>query len=136
MLKGFKDFILRGNVIDLAVAVVIGAAFTALVTVFGEALINPTLAALGGVDAIGLGFEIRSGNPATFVDLGAIITAAITFVLTAAIVYFIFVGPMNALAERRKKQLAVEPEPEEIPADVELLREIRDLLSERRSDTP
>lgn len=136
MLKGFKDFILRGNVIDLAVAVVIGAAFTALVTVFGEALINPILAAFGGEDAIGLGFELRDGNPATFVDFGAIITAAITFLLTAAIVYFIFVGPMNAFAERRKKQLDVEPEPEEIPADVELLREIRDLLSERRADTP
>jgi large conductance mechanosensitive channel len=136
MLKGFKDFILRGNVVDLAVAVVIGAAFTALVTVFGEAIINPLLAAFGGTDSIGLGFQLVDGNDATFVDIGAVITAAITFLLTAAVVYFLVVGPMNALAERRRRQLDVEPTPEEVPADVELLREIRDLLAERRPNVP
>lgn len=135
MLKGFKDFILRGNVVELAVAVVIGGAFTALVGAFGAALIDPVLAAFGGADSIGLGFELVSGNEATFVDIGAIITAAIIFLITAAIVYFLFVAPMNAYQERRKKQLDVEPEPEEVPADVELLREIRDLLAERRSST-
>jgi large conductance mechanosensitive channel len=138
MLKGFKDFIVRGNVIDLAVAVVIGGAFTALVAVFGTALINPVLAVFGGADASGLGFELLPGNEATFVDVGAIITAAILFIITAAVVYFIFVAPMNAYSERRKKKLGIDVEPEDIPADVELLREIRDLLAERRTsgDTP
>jgi large conductance mechanosensitive channel len=138
MLKGFKDFILRGNVVDLAVAVVIGGAFTALVAVFGTALINPVIAVFGGDDADGFGFQILPGNEATFVDVGAIITAAILFIITAAVVYFIFVVPMNAYQERRKKKLGVEAEPEEIPADVELLREIRDLLAEGRTggDTP
>lgn len=136
MIKGFRDFILRGNVIDLAVAVVIGAAFAALVTVIADAIINPVIASFGGADASGLGFQIVSGNEATFVDIGAVITGAITFLITAAVVYFIFVAPMNALQERRKAQLGVEPEPEELPADVALLTEIRDLLARREVERP
>jgi large conductance mechanosensitive channel len=130
MLKGFRDFITRGNVIDLAVAVVIGAAFTALVGAFTAAIITPTLAALGGADAAGLGFELRPGNPATFVDLGAVIGAIITFLLTAAIVYFVFVAPMNTFNEHRKRKLGITDD-EEVPADVALLTEIRDLLARR-----
>lgn len=133
MLKGFKDFILRGNVIELAVAVVIGGAFTALVGVFGESVLNPLIAVFGGPDATGWGFQILAGNDATFVDIGAVITAAITFLLTAAVVYFFVVVPMNKLAERRKAQLDLEPEPEEVPADVALLTEIRDLLARQQS---
>lgn len=134
MLKGFRDFILRGNVVELAVAVVIGGAFTALVAVFGESIINPLLAVFGGPDATGWGFQILAGNEATFVDIGAVITAAITFLLTAAVVYFLVVVPMNKLADRRKAQLDLEPEPEEVPADIALLTEIRDLLVQQRSD--
>jgi large conductance mechanosensitive channel len=129
VLQGFKDFILRGNVVELAVAVVIGGAFTALVTVFGEAVINPLIAVIGGPDATGLGFQILADNEATFVDIGAVITAIIAFLITAAVVYFAVVVPMNKLAERRKAQLDLEPEPEEVPADVALLTEIRDLLA-------
>ncbi len=132
VIKGFRDFILRGNVVELAVAVVIGGAFTALVAVFGEAIINPLIAVFGGPDATGWGFQILAGNDATFVDIGAVVTAAITFVITAAVVYFLVVAPMNAYQARVKAKLDVEPEPEEIPADVELLKEIRDLLAERR----
>jgi len=132
VLKGFKDFILRGNVVELAVAVVIGGAFTALVAVFGEAIINPLIAVIGGPDATGWGFQILAGNDATFVDLGAVVTAAITFLITAAVVYFLVVAPMNAYQARMKARLDVDPEPEEVPADVELLKEIRDLLAERR----
>jgi large conductance mechanosensitive channel len=135
VLKGFKDFILRGNVLDLAVAVVIGGAFTALVAVFGESLINPVIAAFGGEDAIGLGFTIVEGNDATFVNIGAIITGAIIFVITAAVVYFVFVAPMNAFQERRKARLGVDDEQAEVPADVALLTEIRDLLQQQRTDT-
>ena len=117
MFQGFKEFIMRGNVIDLAVAVVIGGAFTAIVTAFTDNLINPLIATLGNNDMSGLGFHIIAGNDATFLDFGAVITAAINFLLIAAVVYFVIVAPMI-------KQDEEEPQ----PTDVELLTEIRDLL--------
>ncbi|MFP5334108.1 MAG: large conductance mechanosensitive channel protein MscL [Actinomycetes bacterium] len=129
MIKGFKDFVLRGNVVDLAVAVVVATAFTAIVTSFTESVVNPVLAAVGGPDAIGLGFHLRPGNDATFVDLGAIITAIITFLIVAAVVYFLIVVPVNRLMALRKR--GEEPEPAAPPEDVLLLQEIRDLLRER-----
>lgn len=135
MLKGFKDFILRGNVIDLAVAVVIGGAFTAIVTAFTEKLINPMIASLGGAEVNGLGFYIISGNDATFMDFGAVITAAINFLLVAAVVYFVLVVPMNKFNELQAKRKGVQ-EDEEAPASVEteLLTEIRDLLKEQQKN--
>ncbi|MCA4133476.1 large conductance mechanosensitive channel protein MscL [Arthrobacter sp. M4] len=136
MFKGFKDFILRGNVIELAIAVVIGTAFTALVTAFTKNIINPVIAAAGGVQADGLGFRIWPDNPATFVDFGAVITALVTFLITAAVVYFIFVAPMNKINSLVKARLATEePEEEPIPADTALLAEIRDLLTEVAAST-
>lgn len=131
MLKGFKDFIMRGNVVELAVAVVIGAAFTAIVTAFTTNLIQPLIASLGGADVSGLGFEIVAGNPATFLDFGAVITAAINFLIVAAVVYFLLVMPMNMIKEKRDAQAKAEAEaaaPEPTPIEVELLTEIRDLL--------
>lgn len=130
MVKGFKDFILRGNVIDLAVAVVIGAAFGAIVTAFTGSIIKPLIAAIGGAESPGLGFTLRTGNENTFVDFGAVITAAINFLIIAAVVYFILVLPMNKLKERRKS--GAEDGPAE-PTDVELLIEIRDLLARESS---
>ena len=130
MLQGFKDFIMRGNVIDLAVAVVIGGAFTAIVTAFSDNLINPLIAALGGADVSGLGFHIISGNDATFLDFGAVITAAINFLLIAAVVYFVIVAPMNKLKEIQEARRGINQDEEDVaPTDVELLTEIRDLLS-------
>ena len=130
-MKGFRDFILRGNVIDLAVAVIIGGAFTAIVTAIGDNLINPLIASVGGIDASGLGFSIRPGNPeVTFLDFGAIITAAINFLIVAAVVYFVIVLPMNKVMEMRKRG-----EVEEVgatPEDIALLQEIRDLLKSGR----
>ncbi|WP_416403803.1 large conductance mechanosensitive channel protein MscL [Arthrobacter sp. LFS091] len=131
MFKGFKDFILRGNVIELAIAVVIGSAFTALVGAFTNHIINPVIAAAGGMNAEGLGFKIWENNPATFVDFGAVLTALITFVITAAVVYFIFVAPMNKINSLVKDRLSTEePEEEPLPADTALLAEIRDLLKD------
>ena len=125
---------MRGNVIELAIAVVIGGAFTALVSAFSTFIINPVIASAGGVDAAGVGFEIRPGNAATFVDFGSLITAAITFLITAAVVYFVFVVPMNHAAARMRARTAVEePAAEPIPVDVALLTEMRDLL--QRIDT-
>ncbi len=121
MLKGFKDFILRGNIVELAIAVVIGTAFTALVGAFTSAIIEPLIAAVAGADSIGLGFSING----QFVDIGAVINAAITFAITAAVVYFVFVVPMNKISERRKR--GMQPV-NAAPTDSELLTEIRDLL--------
>jgi large conductance mechanosensitive channel len=130
VLKGFKDFIMRGNVIDLAVAVVIGTAFTMIVTAFTDGLIKPLINAIGGSDAgQGLGFNIISGNDATFLDFGSVINAAINFLLIAAVVYFVIVLPVQKLQERRKR--GEEPGPA-APTDVELLAEIRDLLRQQQ----
>jgi large conductance mechanosensitive channel len=126
VLKGFKDFLMRGNVIDLAVAVVIGTAFTAIVSAFTANIIEPIIATLGGSNVNGLGFRIIDSNPKTTVDLGAVISAAINFAMIAAVVYFIIVLPFQTIQNRRKR--GEEPGPAE-PTDVELLIEIRDLLA-------
>jgi large conductance mechanosensitive channel len=101
MLKGFRDFILRGNVIDLAVAVVIGAAFTALIGVFNTALITPIVNSffdLLGLSKDGIGGTI--GLPGDqVINIGLIVGGIITFLITAAVVYFVFVAPMNACEE-------------------------------------
>lgn len=127
--KGFRDFVLRGNVVDLAVAVVVGTAFGAVVTAFTSQVIQPLLNALGGVDATGLGFTIHPGNTATFVDVGAVVTAAVNFLIIAAAVYFLVVLPVNRLLALRKEGAVQEPAAP--PEDVLLLQEIRDLLAER-----
>jgi len=123
MIKEFREFLLRGNVIDLAVAVIIGAAFGAVVTSFVEDLLTPLIAAVGGeTDFAGLTFTI---NESRF-RYGEFINAVISFVIIAAAVFFAVVKPVNALMERRKAGL--EPEPAAVPEDVVLLGEIRDLL--------
>lgn len=127
MLKGFREFLFRGNIIDLAVAVVIGTAFVALVTAFTTYVINPVLAAAGGAESIGLGFHLRDDSAATFVDVGAFLTAIISFLITAAVVYFAIVVPMKKVTDR----FAADTQPPAVPADIQLLTEIRDLLGER-----
>ncbi|UVY83230.1 large conductance mechanosensitive channel protein MscL [Brachybacterium sp. NBEC-018] len=131
-MKGFKDFVMQGNVIDLAVGVVIGGAFTALVTGFVDYIINPVVAAAGGSGSIGLGYQIIDGNENTFINVGALISAIITFLITAAVVYFVFVLPINRAREfaNRNKPAEVESAPE----DIVLLTEIRDAL--RTNSTP
>ncbi|WP_454083857.1 large conductance mechanosensitive channel protein MscL [Georgenia sp. Marseille-Q6866] len=126
MLKGFRDFITRGNVIELAVAVVIGSAFTTIVNTVVTSIITPVVNSLGGTQVEGFGFPIIAGREDTFVDLAAIINAVIVFLITAAVVYFIFVLPMNTFQERRKR--GEEPEPQAPAEDILLLQEIRDLL--------
>ncbi|MYR06465.1 large conductance mechanosensitive channel protein MscL [Gordonia sp. SID5947] len=123
MLKGFKEFILKGNVVELATAVIIGGAFTAIVTAFTNSIIQPLLNSIpsGSNPTKGLGFQITD-NPSTFVDLGALITAIINFLIIAAVVYFLIVVPYNKLAELggygKKSEVS----------EVSLLSEIRDLL--------
>ena len=129
MLKGFRDFILRGNVIDLAVGVVIGAAFTGLVTAFSDAIINPLLNIFGDAE-VGEGWKIPviPGRPETALDLGMLVSAAINFLLIAAVVYFLIVAPMNKLNEMQKRKQGI-PEDVAAPTETELLTEIRDLLA-------
>jgi large conductance mechanosensitive channel len=99
MVKGFRDFVLRGNVVDLAVAVVLGAAFGAVVTSFVENLITPLIAAIiGEPDFSDLSFTIN-GSKFTY---GAFLNALIAFLAIAAVVYFFVVQPLNALMERLK----------------------------------
>ncbi len=124
MLKGFRDFLMRGNVVDLAVAVVIGAAFAAIIKALVDGIINPLIAAIAGApDISGVGnFEI---NKAQF-SVGSVLQAILNFVFVAVAVYFVIVLPMNKLSERRKQGLEAEPEaPSE---EVLLLTQIRDLL--------
>ncbi|MBS4103010.1 large-conductance mechanosensitive channel protein MscL [Tsukamurella paurometabola] len=126
MLKGFKDFLLKGNVLDLAVAVVVGAAFTAIVTAFTENIVQPLVASIGGgKDVQGLAWQIVDGNDKTIVDFGAVITAAINFILVAAVVYFVLILPYETL-----KKLASGPATED---EVDVLVEIRDLLAAQAS---
>ena len=135
MLQGFKEFIMRGNVMDLAVGVVIGAAFTGIVTALTDAIINPLVAVFGGTDIQGFGFRLVEGNDATFIDFGAVISAIINFLIIAAVVYFALVMPMNKLDEAQKRRKGIsEEEPD--PTEIELLAEIRDLLEKPAGTTP
>ncbi|MCU0266993.1 MAG: large conductance mechanosensitive channel protein MscL [Actinomycetia bacterium] len=124
MVKGFRDFIMRGNVVDLAVAVVIGAAFAQVVTALTNGIINPLIAAIFGkpnLDSVGT-FTI---NEAQF-SIGVVLTAIINFLIVAAAVYFIVVVPMNKLKDR-----FAQPAEAAGPTEVELLTDIRDSLRSR-----
>jgi large conductance mechanosensitive channel len=129
VLKGFKTFIMRGNVVDLAIAVVIGTAFGAVISALVADILTPLIAAIfGKPNFADLTFTI---NHSTFF-YGALINAIITFVAIAAAVYFFLVAPLNHLAARRAA--GQEPAADEVPPDVALLTEIRDLLA--RSSGP
>jgi large conductance mechanosensitive channel len=126
MLRQFRDFLLRGNVVDLAVAVVVGAAFGAVVTALVKDIITPLIAAIGGKPDFGnLAFTINGSRFA----YGDFVNAIVSFVIIAAAVFFLVVKPVGRLMERRKAGL--EPEAEAVPEDVVLLGEIRDLLRDR-----
>jgi large conductance mechanosensitive channel len=125
VLKGFKDFLVRGNVVDLAVAVVIGAAFTAVVNAFAADFLTPLIGLAGGGGKLG-GQLLVHGQAFRW---GAFLSQVITFVITASVVYFAVVLPMHLLMDRRRR--GVEPGPAQ-PTQIELLVEIRDLLRARQ----
>jgi large conductance mechanosensitive channel len=128
VLKEFRDFIMRGNVVELAVAVVMGAAFGAVITSFVDDILMQVIAMIGGEpDFSSLSFTI---NDAEF-RYGAFLNAVIAFVIVGAAIFFFVVKPINVLMARRKAGL--EPEPEAVPEDVVLLGEIRDLLKSGRA---
>ena len=137
MIKGFKEFILRGNVIDLAVAVVIGGAFTAIVNSIVTSVINPLVALFYQPDASGqFGPSIKGiyGQEVTF-PLGDLISAVISFLAVAVVVYFVFVYPMNHLKQRAAARAGLSQAEEEpkLPTEQEILVQIRDLLEKQQS---
>ncbi len=149
MVKGFRDFIMRGNVVELAIAVVIGTAFQAVVSGVVAAIIQPLVNAAGGSNVNGLGFSVKHTAGAahgsaqdvlgksTFINLSAVINALIAFIVTAAVVYFLIVLPMNKIQERRAAKTAKgEPDPTPKSEDVILLEQIRDLLSQQTGTNP
>lgn len=125
MLKGFKEFIMKGNVVDLAVAVVMGAAFGAVITALVENILMPLISMLVG-----------SPNFDSFlvfgeVKVGVFLTALINFLLIAAAIYFAVVMPMNHMIARRNAKLGIKEEEEAVDPQIALLTEIRDSLKNR-----
>jgi large conductance mechanosensitive channel len=126
VLAEFREFVLRGNLVDLAIAVVLGAAFGALVTSLVANLVTPLIAAIGGKpDFSELAFTINGSR----FGYGAFLNALLAFLVIAAVIFFLVVKPVNALLERNRRD--AEPAPAAPTPDVALLTEIRDLLRER-----
>jgi large conductance mechanosensitive channel len=125
VLKGFKEFLSRGNIVDLAVAVVIGTAFTALVKTFTDSIITPLISRIGaGGTNVGI-LKINIGGGQT-IDLNTLISATINFILVAAVVYFLVVVPYNRLRKKGEVEQAQDTE-------LSLLTEIRNLLKDGTS---
>jgi len=120
---GFKDFVMRGNVVDLAVGVIIGVAFGGIVTSVTKDVITPIIGMAGGVPDFSA-FKLGA------VGIGSLINAVISFLITALVVYFVIVKPMNALNARLHPP-AKPGDPPPPPPEVQLLTEIRDLLKSR-----
>jgi len=136
MLKGFKEFIRRGNVADLAVAVVIGAAFGKVITSLVENVLNPVIAGIfraPDLSSFATWTIYNGGTPVDVTDdavvsFGALLNALIGFLLVAAAIYFAVVLPLNKLAERAASRRAAPTEETAGPTEIELLTEIRDSL--------
>jgi large conductance mechanosensitive channel len=127
MIKGFKEFMMRGNVVELAVAVVMGAAMTALVGSFGDAFLNPLITLVTGGGEVGGSFTV---NEVVF-PYGEFLNGILVFFLTALAVYFVVVLPMNKIRERFAPPVEAVDEVHAV-AEIEVLQEIRDLLREQQ----
>jgi large conductance mechanosensitive channel len=131
LLKGFKEFILRGNVIDLAVAVVIGAAFTTIVNAIVTGVFTPLISALFKADSLNNALKVPIGRSNLL--FGEVLGAVIQFVLVAVVVYFVFVLPLNHFKERAARRKSKGVVNEATPTtELDLLTEIRDLLAADR----
>jgi large conductance mechanosensitive channel len=130
MLQGFKEFIMKGNVVDLAVAVVIGTAFAAVVNALVNNVLMPFIAGLvGSPNFDSFAAWDFNGN---LVQFGVLLTAIVNFLLVAAAIYFVVVVPMNHMIERRNRRLGITPAAEEADPQIVLLTEIRDSLRSRQ----
>ena len=110
-MRGFKNFLMRGDVIVVAVGLVVALAFSMLITAFTNYIINPIIAAAGGTAGAGLGFYVSDHNPKTFVNIGQFISAIIYFVIFMAVVYFVIVVPYKAIQARRGQTVFGDPSP-------------------------
>ncbi|MBE0008819.1 MULTISPECIES: large conductance mechanosensitive channel protein MscL [unclassified Arthrobacter] len=129
MLNGFKTFIMKGNVVDLAVAVVLGSAFGAVVTALVDSVLMPLISALVGSPNFDDFAKVTiNGNDILF---GVLLTALVNFLLVAAAVYFVIVLPMNKMIERRNRSLGIVEEEPAADPQIALLTEIRDSLASR-----
>ncbi|GAB7032957.1 large conductance mechanosensitive channel protein MscL [Streptomyces sp. NPDC021749] len=144
VLQGFKDFLMRGNVIELAVAVVVGAAFTNIVNAVVKGVINPIVGALGSqnldnykacLTTCHTDKKTGAFTDGIYILWGSVLSAALTFLITAAVVYFLMILPMNKWKERQAARKAVDSTPL-APTEVELLTEIRDALIAQRTASP
>jgi large conductance mechanosensitive channel len=122
MLKGFRDFIMRGNVVDLAVGIVIGAAFTGLVTGFTADFVKPLIQVFGG-GQVSAGKWVFHGQVFNWADF---VNSIVNFLIVAAVLYFLVVMPLNKLAERRNRNKP--PEANQVSDEVAVLMQIRDAL--------
>lgn len=112
MIRGFKNFLMRGDVITVAIGLVIALAFSTLVQAFTDFVINPLVAAAGGGKSLGLGWQLGAeGNKATYLDLGSFISAIIYFIIFMAVVYFVIVVPYKAVQARRGVVAFGDPDP-------------------------
>ncbi len=128
MIKEFRDFIARGNVMDMAVGIIIGAAFTAIVKSLVNDLINPIIGLFtGGVDFSALGIRLGEGEDAAVFAYGSFIMAVINFLIIAFVVFMLVKG-VNRLKSLAEKEQEAAPEAPKGPSEVELLAEIRDAL--------
>lgn len=142
VLQGFKEFLLRGNVIELAVAVVVGAAFTNIVNAVVKGVINPIVGALGSQNldhyktclSSSCHPDAKTGEftDGIYILWGSVLSAALTFLITAAVVYFLMILPMNKWKARQEAKNPVEDVPAD-PTEVQVLMEIRDALVAQRN---
>lgn len=129
MIKGFKEFIMKGNVVDLAVAVVIGGAFSIVINALVNSVLMPLISALVGSHNFDNFAKVTlNGNDIAF---GVLLTAVVNFIIVAAAIYFVVVVPMNHMIARRNAKLGINPDEETPDPQVELLTEIRDALKSR-----
>ncbi|WP_407552317.1 large conductance mechanosensitive channel protein MscL [Streptomyces sp. Pv4-95] len=138
VLQGFKEFLLRGNVIELAVAVVVGAAFTNIVNTVVKGVINPIIGALGSqnldnyktcLTTCHIDKKTSEYTDGIYILWGSVLSAALTFLITAAVVYFLMILPMTKWKARQDAKKAIAPAD---PTEIELLTEIRDALVAQR----
>ena len=128
MFKGYRDFILRGSVLDLAVGVVIGAAFTAMVTAISTGILTPLVARVAGAETAEISISIGGGQT---LDIGIVINSLMAFVITSTVLYFVVIVPVNRIRELiRQDNQDITQNLE--PADVILLREILEELKKSR----
>ena len=127
MLKGFKDFLMRGNVIDLAVGMIMGTAFTAVVTALVSSVLMPAISSLIGSPNFDSFLAVGPGEQ---IKIGVFLTAVVNFLLIAAAVYFCIVIPIQKLTEIATRN-KLEEEEEEEETELQLLKEIRDSLAKK-----